>query len=257
MSVVLAIDAGTTGRSRLRPRARTARGRASPTGSSPSTSPGPGGSSTTPPRSGRAVQATAGRARRAALDEPVAAIGITDQRETVVAWDRRTGRPLHRAIVWQDRRTAARCDELRAAGPRAGWSAPTTGLVLDPYFSATKVEWLLTEGGVAAGRRPRPRHRRRLGALEPHRRRRRRRVRHRAVERQPHDALRHPHARLVRRAARPVRRARARRCPRCGPRAGGSASPRGAAACPPASRCRASPATSRRRCSARPASSRA
>src|SRR5688500_12272140 len=62
-----------------------------------------------------AVQATldelAGR-----LEESIAAIGITDQRETVVAWDRRTGQPLHRAIVWQDRRTAARCDALRAEG---------------------------------------------------------------------------------------------------------------------------------------------
>ena len=82
------------------------------------------------------------------LDEPIAAIGITDQRETVVAWDRRTGQPLHRAIVWQDRRTASRCDELRAEGVEPLVRA-TTGLVLDPYFTATKAEWLLTEGGVA------------------------------------------------------------------------------------------------------------
>ena len=80
---------------------------------------------------------------------PVAAIGITDQRETIVAWDRRTGRPLHRAIVWQDRRTAARCDELRDAG-HLPLVRSTTGLVLDPYFSATKLEWLFTEGGVDA-----------------------------------------------------------------------------------------------------------
>ncbi len=84
------------------------------------------------------------------LDQPVAAIGITDQRETVVAWDRRTGRPLHRAIVWQDRRTAHRCDELEAQGA-LDLVRPATGLVLDPYFSASKVEWLLTEGGVEAG----------------------------------------------------------------------------------------------------------
>ena len=76
------------------------------------------------------------------LDEPVAAIGITDQRETVVAWDRRTGEPRHRAIVWQDRRTAARCDELEAGG-HLELVRGTTGLVLDPYFSASKVEWLL------------------------------------------------------------------------------------------------------------------
>ena len=83
------------------------------------------------------------------LEEPVAALGITDQRETVVAWDRRTGRPRHRAIVWQDRRTAARCDALREQGALATIQ-PATGLVLDPYFSASKVEWLLTEGGVEA-----------------------------------------------------------------------------------------------------------
>jgi glycerol kinase len=86
---------------------------------------------------------------RAELDRPVAAIGITDQRETTVVWDRRTGAPLHRAIVWQDRRTAARCDALREAGA-LDLVRRTTGLVLDPYFSASKLEWLLHEGGVAA-----------------------------------------------------------------------------------------------------------
>ncbi len=96
----------------------------------------------------RAVQHTLGELV-ASLDQPVAAIGITDQRETTVVWDRRTGRPLHRAIVWQDRRTARRCDELRDAG-HLDLVRQTTGLVLDPYFSATKLEWLLTEGGVEA-----------------------------------------------------------------------------------------------------------
>ncbi len=81
------------------------------------------------------------------LDQPIAAIGITDQRETVVMWDKATGRPRHRAIVWQDRRTAARCEELEADGARDLVRA-TTGLVLDPYFSGTKVEWLLQHGGV-------------------------------------------------------------------------------------------------------------
>ena len=85
---------------------------------------------------------------RAALDraglapEAVAAIGITNQRETVVLWDRASGVPLHRAIVWQDRRTAPRCAELRAAGHEALVQA-RTGLLLDPYFSATKLAWLL------------------------------------------------------------------------------------------------------------------
>jgi glycerol kinase len=72
----------------------------------------------------------------------VAAIGITNQRETVVLWDRRTGEPLHRALVWQDRRTAALCEQMKAQGlePRL---RELTGLVLDPYFSATKLRWLL------------------------------------------------------------------------------------------------------------------
>ncbi len=72
------------------------------------------------------------------------AVGITNQRETVCVWDPHTGEPLHRAIVWQDRRGAARCDELRAQGHEALIRA-RTGLVLDPYFSGTKVEWLLDE----------------------------------------------------------------------------------------------------------------
>jgi glycerol kinase len=80
--------------------------------------------------------------------DTVAAIGITNQRETVVVWDRRTGRPRHRAIVWQDRRTAAACDALRAAGHEP-MIRRRTGLVLDPYFSATKLAWLLNVGGVA------------------------------------------------------------------------------------------------------------
>jgi glycerol kinase len=76
------------------------------------------------------------------------AVGITNQRETVVAWDRRTGSPLHPAIVWQDRRTAARCRRLVEEG-RLPLVREHTGLVLDPYFSATKMEWLLHEGGLA------------------------------------------------------------------------------------------------------------
>ncbi len=72
----------------------------------------------------------------------VAAIGITNQRETVIVWDRATGRPIHPAIVWQDRRTAGFCKELEERG--AGESvAAKTGLVLDPYFSATKIKWIL------------------------------------------------------------------------------------------------------------------
>jgi glycerol kinase len=80
----------------------------------------------------------------------LAGIGITNQRETVVAWDPDTGEPLHRAIVWQDRRTAGRCDELRAAGHEQ-LVRERTGLVLDPYFSGTKIEWLIRHGDVPPG----------------------------------------------------------------------------------------------------------
>jgi glycerol kinase len=72
----------------------------------------------------------------------VAGIGITNQRETAVVWDRSTGEPIHRAIVWQDRRTAGRCAELKADGAEPLVRA-RTGLLLDPYFSATKLAWLL------------------------------------------------------------------------------------------------------------------
>lgn len=72
----------------------------------------------------------------------IAAIGLANQRETVVAWDRQSGEPLARAIVWQDRRTAAICDDLRAAG-HEGLVQDKTGLLLDPYFSATKMRWLI------------------------------------------------------------------------------------------------------------------
>ncbi len=75
--------------------------------------------------------------------DQVTAIGVTNQRETTVVWDRQTGKPLAPAIVWQCRRTAARCAELRAAGAEDLVRA-RTGLVLDPYFSGTKLEWLLT-----------------------------------------------------------------------------------------------------------------
>src|SRR5262249_26557204 len=93
----------------------------------------------------RTTQLVAGRA----LDDAglgvgqLQAVGITNQRETVCVWDPETGMPLHRAIVWQDRRTAARCDELRASGHEE-LVRRKTGLVLDPYFSGTKIEWLLS-----------------------------------------------------------------------------------------------------------------
>ena len=79
------------------------------------------------------------------IDQPIAAIGITNQRETIVAWDKQTGKSFGKAIVWQDRRTAQRCHELEPALPLV---RATTGLVLDPYFSASKIEWMITHGNL-------------------------------------------------------------------------------------------------------------
>ncbi|HEX3177273.1 MAG TPA: glycerol kinase GlpK [Methylomirabilota bacterium] len=89
------------------------------------------------------VEAAASALARAGLQgRDVAAVGITNQRETTLVWDRSTGAPLHRAIVWQCRRTAGACDRLRAAGHEPLVRA-RTGLVLDAYFSGTKIAWLL------------------------------------------------------------------------------------------------------------------
>src|SRR5215813_9564908 len=89
------------------------------------------------------LQAISGALREAAVrPTQLEAVGITNQRETTLLWDRRTGRPIHRAIVWQDRRTADACDALRAAG-KEPWVREKTGLVLDAYFSATKLRWML------------------------------------------------------------------------------------------------------------------
>ncbi len=81
----------------------------------------------------------------------IAALGISNQRETAIVWDRRTGEPIYNAIVWQDRRTSAFCDELKQAG-LAEKIRSKTGLVLDAYFSATKVRWILDH---VPGARPR------------------------------------------------------------------------------------------------------
>jgi glycerol kinase len=147
VAVVISIDAGTTG---VRTLAVDEAGQ--PAGWSyrefTQHFPRPGWVEHDPAEIWEAVRTTLAELH-ATLDQPVAAIGITDQRETVVVWDRRTGEPLHHAIVWQDRRTAGRCDELRDAG-HLPLVRDRTGLVLDPYFSASKLEWLLRGGAVEA-----------------------------------------------------------------------------------------------------------
>lgn len=142
--VVLAIDAGTTG---VRTRAVFSDGRASISDYREFTQhyPQPGWVEHDAEEIWQAVRATMQTVCRH-IDEPIAAIGITNQRETVVAIDRRSGAPLQRAIVWQDRRTAKRCDALTDHLPAV---RATTGLVLDPYFSGSKVEWLLRNTEVA------------------------------------------------------------------------------------------------------------
>ena len=110
------------------------------------------GGSTIPRTCGRRRSRPSGRCwrRRGAAPGVVAAIGIANQRETVIVWERSTGRPIHHAIVWQDRRTAGECTALRNEGHEALVSE-RTGLVLDPYFSATKIAWIPRSGGWGAG----------------------------------------------------------------------------------------------------------
>jgi len=141
--LVLAIDQGTTGTTALLLDAKgTVRGRGY--AELPQHFPKPGWVEHDGQEIWDSVRAATARARvtaRARRDQ-VAAIGITNQRETVLLWDRRTGRPMARAIVWQDRRTAERCAALKHRGLEPDVRR-RTGLVLDPYFSATKLEWSL------------------------------------------------------------------------------------------------------------------
>ena len=150
MALVLSIDAGTSG---IRTLAIDEHGRVvrSAKREFPQHFPRPGWVEHDPEDIWDATFATLTEVAGATRDagETIACIGITNQRETVVVWSRSTGRPLHRAIVWQDRRTAADCDARRGAG-REPMIRTRTGLVLDPYFSASKLAWLLREGGVEA-----------------------------------------------------------------------------------------------------------
>ncbi len=144
--MILAIDQGTTGTTclvvddELRPRGRGYR-------EFPQYYPQPGWVEHDPEELWASVLGAAEHAVRSAGVQPseLLAIGITNQRETTVLWERSTGRPVAPAIVWQDRRTAERCRELPAELLRA-----RTGLVPDPYFSATKLEWLLARTDVPA-----------------------------------------------------------------------------------------------------------
>jgi glycerol kinase len=150
MATVLSIDAGTTG---VRALAVDERGRVTDLAYRELQQhfPQPGWVEHDPVEIWEHVRATLAEVsgRLAGRGERPVAIGLTNQRETVVAFDRATGSPLHRAIVWQDRRTADQCAALRDAG-HLPLVREKTGLVLDPYFSATKMGWLLREGVLAA-----------------------------------------------------------------------------------------------------------
>ncbi len=143
MSYLIAIDQGTTSTraivfdAALQPLAKAQR-------ELPQIFPAPGSVEHDPEEIWRATVAVVrdALANAGVAAKDVAGIGITNQRETTVVWDRATGKPVHNAIVWQDRRTAAFCDALRAGGHEAEIAAKT-GLVVDPYFSASKIAWLL------------------------------------------------------------------------------------------------------------------
>ena len=137
---VLAIDQGTTS-TRAILFDTTGRARATAQTELTQHHPGPGWVEHDPEEIWRSVASTCGEVI-AAADGPIAAIGIANQRETTVLWERATGRPVHNAIVWQDRRTAELCERWRAAG-LAEIVASRTGLIVDPYFSAAKIRWLL------------------------------------------------------------------------------------------------------------------
>ena len=143
MSCVVAIDAGTTG-VRCRAIFSDTRTPISAYQEFPQYFPQPGWVEHDAEEIWEATIATLHQVLRQ-LKSPPRAIGITNQRETVVAWNRDTGRALARAIVWQDRRTAARCAELST---HLSTIRTTTGLVADPYFTATKAEWLIRTGKV-------------------------------------------------------------------------------------------------------------
>ena len=150
MGVVVAVDAGTTG---VRAVAVDEAGQLAGLSYRELVQhfPRPGWVEHDPEEISAAVAATLAElhAELAAAGTTIGAVGVTNQRETAVAWDRHTGRPRHRAIVWQDRRTSRRCEELAEAG-HLPLVREATGLVLDPYFTATKLEWMLADGGVEA-----------------------------------------------------------------------------------------------------------
>ena len=145
------------------------------------------------------------RPRAASRPSDIAAIGITNQRETTIVWDRETGEPVHNAIVWQDRRTADFCERLKAEGAGDTIQAKT-GLLIDAYFSASKIRWILDH--VPGARARADAGKLAFGTVDTWliwKLTGRRAARHRRQQRLADDAVQHPHAAVGRRAAAPVR----------------------------------------------------
>jgi len=150
MRYILAIDQGTTG-SRAVVYDKRGRKVASAYQEFPQHFPKPGWVEHDPEDLWKSVNDSVQKAIGKVPAGSIEAIGITNQRETTVMWDARTGKPVHNAIVWQCRRTAGRCDELKKRGSTAAFFRERTGLPVDAYFSATKIEWILKNvPGVSA-----------------------------------------------------------------------------------------------------------
>lgn len=154
MKYILAIDQGTTG-SRAVVYDRMGRKIASAYQEFPQHFPRPGWVEHDPHDLWNSANESIQRVLRKVPSGAIDAIGITNQRETTVMWDARTGRPVHNAIVWQCRRTASRCDEMNARRGESAFFKSRTGLPVDAYFSATKIEWILKNvpGVMARARR--------------------------------------------------------------------------------------------------------
>lgn len=142
MQYILAIDQGTTG-SRAVLYDKFGRKVAAAYEEFPQYFPHPGWVEHDPEEIWKSVDNSIQKALRAAPGGEIAAIGITNQRETTVVWDKYTGRPIHNAIVWQCRRTAERCDQIKKNKKETDLVRRITGLPVDAYFSATKIEWIL------------------------------------------------------------------------------------------------------------------
>ena len=142
MRYVLSIDQGTTG-SRAVLYDRNGRRRASAYEEFPQYFPKPGWVEHNPEEIWRSVKNSIAKVLKGIPKSSIAAIGITNQRETTIIWDRETGKPIHNAIVWQCRRTSSRCNDLKKKRGAAALFREKTGLPIDAYFSATKIEWLL------------------------------------------------------------------------------------------------------------------